>query len=480
MLGYKASPTGQRFMDSRKFVKVVMGPVGGGKSTVCLMDLFRRSCEQAPFNTVRRTRFVILRNTMAQLKSTVKPIIETWFVTMTGGRMGQWRLSENTFEARFRLTDGTVVHSEYILLAADTPEDVRRLLSLEASAAWVEESREVVQDVFEGLQGRVDRFPARVAGGVTEPGVIASTNPPPIGGFWHKTITEPSKNTEVFIQPAALLEDGTINPEAENLEFLSPTYYENLLEGKSEEWVRVYLMNKFGQGDNGRPLYKHAWKRSFHVAPKPLMAIPSTIHPLVVGMDNGLQAAAAILQQDARGRVNILGEAYVPEDETMGVEKFLDTLLVPKLRGEKFAHIPPERVVFVLDPACFQRSQVDEKTIAMAVMQRGYQVVRASTNDPERRIDAVEGLLLRQIDGSAGLLVSPECTHVIDTLEWGHRYKKSASGVHTTTVEKNHHSHMGDGIQYGALHYNVQSGAGAMFRRNAGRREVVPSRYVYS
>ena len=72
-----------------------------------------------------------------------------------------------------------------------------------------------------------------------------------------------------------------------------------------------------------------------------------------------------------RGRVNILGEAYVPEDETMGVESFLDKLLIPKLISQ-FGTFPRNKIVFVVDPACFQRSQVDEKTIAQAIQQQQF------------------------------------------------------------------------------------------------------------
>jgi len=478
MLGYTPGPTGQKFLDSRAFLKGIMGPVGGGKSTVCLMDLVQRSVQQEPFDNVRRTKHVILRNTIAQLKATVKPMMDTWLVTMTKGTMGSWRLSDNVFEAKFRLPDYTIVHAEFVLMAADTPDDVRRLLSLECSSAWVEEAREVDPEVFAGLQGRVNRFPARIAGGVTYPGVIFSTNPPPKGGFWHNLISKPDKGIEIFLQPAALLDDGSLNPDAENLNNLAPDYYENLIAGKTEDWINVYLKNEFGAGDMGRALYKGTFKKSFHVATKPLQAVMQSINPLVIGMDNGLTAAAAIGQQDARGRVNILGESYVPDGETMGVETFLRRLLVPKLANE-FGNFRRENIVFVLDPACFIRSQVDEKTIAQAVMNLGYKVVKACTNDPERRIQAVEGLLSQQIDGGAGFLIDPKCNHIIEALEWGHRYKRSASGLPTTTVDKTHHSHIGDAVQYLALHYNAQGEGGFYSGGKPAVRKIVPARYHY-
>lgn len=477
MINYTPGPTGAAFLTSTKFIKIIMGPVGGGKSTVAFFDLLYRAMHQAPYNNVRRTKFILLRNTMQQLKTTVKPLIEQWCMVMTNNTFGQWRLTDNTYEIHTRLPDGTVLYTEFVMMAADTPDDVRRLLSVECSAAWVEESREVDPEVFSGLQGRVARFPSRAAGGVTYPGVICSTNPPPRGGFWHDIISNPPSNTEVFIQPAAILEDGSMNPEAENIEHLDPAYYDNLLSGKTEDWINVYLKNEFGAGDLGQPVFKSTFKRSFHVAKAPLAAVLQSVNPLIVGMDNGLQSAAAIMQQDMRGRVNVLGEAFVPEDMTMGVETFLDKLLIPELTS-KFPQFRKERIVFVLDPACWQRSQVDEKTIAMAVQQRGYMVVKAATNNPERRVQAVEGLLARQIDGEAGMLIDPSCTHLIDALEWGYRYKKSASGLNTTTFDKTHHSHLAEGFQYGCLHYNATA-PGQSFNMRSGARPVSKTKYQY-
>lgn len=479
MFKYRPTPTGQQFIDSRAFIQLILGPVGGGKSTAALSNLWRRAIHQEPFRGVRRTKFIIVRNTMAQLKSTVKPLIDQWFVTLPEVPLGQWRLTDNTFEMKLHnRRDDTTIHSEFVLMPADTPDDVRRLLSLECSAAWVEECREIDPEVFSALQGRTNRFPNRAAGGVTQPGVIGSTNPPPVGGFWHGMLSDPPRGCEVFIQPAALLDDGSLNPEAENLVNLAPDYYDNLVAGKTEDWINVYLKNQYGAGDLGAPIYRASFKKSFHVAKEPLKPIFGSLNPLIVGMDNGLQAALCVMQQDMKGRVNVLGECFVPEDETMGVETFLDRLAMPYFTS-KFPTFPKDKMVFVVDPACFQRSQVDEKTIAMAIQQRGFTVVKASTNDPERRIQAVEGLLTRQIDGGAGLLIDPECQHIANTLEWGHRWKKTASGLTSTTADKTHHSHMGDAVQYASLHYNMQT-PGSSFNQKRKAMPVVQRKYAYT
>lgn len=473
---YHASATGQAFLDCRSFVKIIMGPVGGGKSTVALMDLFHRALDQVVYQGIRRTKFVILRNTSAQLKATVKPLIDAWFGTMVSNKMGDWRLTDAVFEMKFKLPDGTIVHSEFMMLPADTPDDVRRLLSLECSAAWVEEMREVEQTIIEGLQGRVSRFPNRASGGVTYPGIIGSTNPPPMGSWLQEYMATPPANCSVFMQPPAVLDDGALNPDAENLENLDPDYYPNLMGGKSTDWVDVFLKNKYGAGGFGQPVFRNTFKLDFHVSKTKLMPVIANAYPLVVGLDNGLTAAAAVGQMDARGRLNILLEGFVPQGETMGVETFLDRIFIPKFTAAFGAN--PQHVLFVLDPACFQRSQVDEVTIAQAVQARGYKVQRASTNIPERRIAAVEGLLTRAIDGGPGLLISSECPWLAKAMDHGYRNRKQANGVFTAVPEKNHYSHIADALQYLALNYNAQVSPGGYGMRSQ-KREIQKSTFVY-
>lgn len=444
-------PEAERFMQSKNFVDIIMGPVGSGKSTAALFKILMRALNQPAINGVRRGRCIILRNTTAQLNDTIKPLIDQWFVDAAQNMMGAWKLTEKKFRMVFSLADNTRVDCELWLMAADNPDDVRRLLSVEASWAWVEEARELHEDVFSGLQGRVGRYPSKAMGGVVDACVLASTNPPPLGGFWHKVISDPPKGWGVFIQQPALLDDLSLNPARENPN-LPDDYYDRLISGKTDEWIDVYLKNRFGIGNAGQPVYKTSFKRSFHVAKEELIPLKTKTYPVVVGMDNGLTAAAALLQQDTRGRVLLLDECFVPKGATMGVERFLDTMLVPLLRNKYFAC----DVVFVLDPACFQRSQINEKTIAQVVQSRGYRVQRAVTNDPDKRISAVEQLLVRQTDGQGHFLVSPHCTWAIEGFDYGYRYPPKRDGsANTEAPQKNHWSHFHDALQYAALHYNA-------------------------
>ena len=73
-----APPTIAKFAQSDALVRCLVGPVGSGKTMGTIMELLRRTVDQAPFEGVRRTRFVCVRNTLQQLRSTVLSDIQTY------------------------------------------------------------------------------------------------------------------------------------------------------------------------------------------------------------------------------------------------------------------------------------------------------------------------------------------------------------------------------------------------------------------
>ena len=131
---FNAPPTVARFMKSDAFMRLVAGPVGSGKTTGCLFELFRRACEQAPAaDGYRYTRFAIVRQTLKQLKDTVKKDVEGWFEGIA-----EFKVSDNTFY----ITVGDV-RSEWLFIPLDSPEDQRRLLSMQLTGAWMSEAIEM-------------------------------------------------------------------------------------------------------------------------------------------------------------------------------------------------------------------------------------------------------------------------------------------------------------------------------------------------
>jgi hypothetical protein len=314
-----------------------------------------------------------VRNTLQQLKSTVKPIIDTWLVTMPKGTLGGWQITDHTFMMRCRLPDGSVVNSDFLMMPADTPDDVRRLLSLEVSDAWIEEGREIVQEIVEGITGRVGRYPSMAMGGCTYPGMVISTNAPPLGGYWHSMITKPPANWEVFMQPPAILEDGNINPGADNLDHLPVGYYANLMEA-SPASGSTFTCATSSAATRARPCTATRPK-GLPRRQEPATAVPqSAIAGGGAGQwpDGGLRHHAA---RPAR-RANA-GECYVPEGVTMGFETHMDKLLIPAVN---VLLVPPRE-----HRSCATGLWApldDERTIADAIRQRGYTVYLAPHQRP--------------------------------------------------------------------------------------------------
>ena len=53
---YKATHTGSKFHKSDAFVRLIMGPIGSGKSVACCWEVFLKACAQKPTQTVSEDR----------------------------------------------------------------------------------------------------------------------------------------------------------------------------------------------------------------------------------------------------------------------------------------------------------------------------------------------------------------------------------------------------------------------------------------
>lgn len=227
MIQYEAPYTLKKYLGSDAFVRCVMGPVGSGKSSASVLEIVRRAAEQKPSpDGIRRTRCAVIRNTYGQLRDTTRKTFEQWIPP----EAGNW--SEQDFCFELRHGD---VECDVLFRALDRPEDVRKLLSLELTFAYVNELREVPKHVFDVLQSRLGRYPSRIQGGPTWFGMWGDTNPWHTGHWGAKLFAKPLRGMRIFRQP------GGRSAAAENVENLPDGYYERLCIGKDPEWIRVYV-----------------------------------------------------------------------------------------------------------------------------------------------------------------------------------------------------------------------------------------------
>lgn len=453
---YKATPTAAQFHTDDSFLRGLMGPVGSGKSVACSMELFRRAMIQEPDEDgIRPTRWAIIRNTYPELKSTTIKTFEEWVPPQICKI--RWDVPI-TGVLRMPLPDGTSVHAEFLFMALDRENDVKKLLSLEITGAWVNEARELPENVIQMLTARVGRYPSKRRVPLTWSGIIMDTNPPDDSHWWYRLAEEErAKNYVFYRQPPAIFynkakKEWFINPKAENLENQprGADYWLDQVSGKSPEFIRVYLEGKYGTIIDGKPVYEGLWDDNIHVADT--LASPIQGKEIVVGLDFGLTPAAVICQVDARGSFRVLDE-IVSED--MGLLRFTENLLIPTMET-KYKHCP---IAYVGDPAGVQRSQTDEKSAFALLLELGIACEAASTNKELERLEAVRALLSRMVEARRpALLVNPDCRYIRRGFNGGYRYRRlnvstSGGGLRfAQKIDKNEYSHVHDALQYACLY----------------------------
>ena len=467
-LDYKPpGPVAKAFMKDRSFVRGLRGPVGSGKSVASCMELMRIAVTQKPnANGVRRTRFAVIRNTNPQLKTTTIKTWRDWFSDDIGRFV--WS-PPYTHNINFALGDKTAVECEVIFLALDKQEDVKKLLSLELTAVWINEAREIPKSIVDACTMRVGRFPSMRDGGPSWFGVIMDTNSPDETHWWaimsgeaappeymsneEKMLLVKPDDWTFYSQPGAMIEqkdkEGNLtgyvkNLKAENLDNIQPDYYDKIILGKSSMWVNVYVLNKYQALLDGKAVYP-TFRKETHVAKSPIEPIQGK--EVIVGIDFGRTPSAVFAQQTTFGRWSIFHEVI---GQDMGAGRFADVLKreIAKNNWEGLDF------KFVGDPAGNQMAQTSENTPFMILRAAGITAYPAPTNDTQVRIESVESVLNRMTDGYPSFVVSPTCTTLISGFEGGYQYKRMyhmGRESYDEKPNKNRFSHIHDALQYAML-----------------------------
>lgn len=471
-LNYDAPPTVAEFARSEAFGRIIAGPIGSGKTTGVIMELLRRSAEQAPApDGIRYTRFALLRQTLMQLKATVLKDCDQWLA-----RIGHWKVSESTYHIRFN-----DIVSEWVFLPLENAEDKARLLSMQLTGAFLSECTEMNIDILGHVQGRIGRYPSGQRGVPSWYGIVADTNMPVEMSPWHDFMERVRSNEvptwQLFKQPSGMdppVFDGAGRQVdgAENLNFLLQSaetvklpindparlahgrrYYENLVatyppqpDGTPHDYVNRYVLANYGNDPSGAAVFRESYRSDFHTVPDTLV-IPG--YPLYVGQDFGRNPWSLICQVDHMGRLLVHEEV---EGTNIGLEKHVWQNLRPRLLQEKFTGV---KIAMVGDPAGIAKSNIAEESCFDALRRLGFAAVPAPTNDLEPRIRAVEAFLLRQAGGGPALVISRKgCPKLCRALGGGYRYMRTKEGALKPQPDKNNpegFSHIVDALQYVAL-----------------------------
>jgi len=434
-MDYIPPPTVEEFMHDTSRIRCIVGPLGSGKTMGCIVTLMRWACSQEPHDGVRYTRFALIRNTLQQLRQTVLADTMSY---MEG--MAHYYTTDSTIQFRLTLPDGTRLHSDWMLIPLDSKEDVRRLLSLQLTGAWINEVREVPFDIIRPLLGRCGRYPSKALGGATQRGIICDTNCWDTDSPYHeRMVLDPHPSWKLFLQPSGL------SASAENVENLPEGYYDELMSDKDPDWCSVHVEAQWGVSNAGQAVFRRTFHAPTHV--KDMGVVVNPQRPVMVGMDFGRTPCAVIGQHDAYGRAIIMKEVVT---ESMGLIQMIEEYLKPILTNMPYAN---KRIFIVGDPAGAQKSQLTEETNFDVLKEAGFVAYPASTNAVEPRLLAVDRLLRQTVAGEPALQISREgCPTLISALGNKYRYRRKRDGQMEDLPEKLHPwSDIVDALQYFCL-----------------------------
>lgn len=441
---------GSYYLDDSE-VAVIMGPVGSGKTDASCLRLARHAMTQRPDpDGVRRSRWAVVRNTGPQLRDTT---IKSWLNLFPENQYG--RLVGNPATQKWNFTPKGEKHrveAEFLFRALDDAGDVRNLLSLQVNGFYFNEVSEIAPEILQHAGRRAGRgLPV-----CTWHGWIADSNPWDMEAYLHEILVlNPREGHKFFKQP------GGMDPDAENLENLMQTEETHLLPWNDErrrEQGRTYYINalrdyspadadryvhcKYGASRDGKPVFV-SYNDNAHCKSVTLDALV----PLEVGYDcSGRNPAAIVGQKQRTGQWRIAAE-FCGEDLSMieHVARFKRFIV------EKF---PKHRVgKITVDPSGAPKDAHDIDMIRVIRKEfPGVLVLKALTNDPKTRIEAVDGAFRRMVNGEPAIIIDPACKVLRQACISKYQYRKlklTGGNQYADVPDKKHPwSDAADGLEY--------------------------------
>ena len=450
------------FWDRSRF-SCIQGPIGSGTSSAACHRIWVQACEQgADLDNVRRSRWLITRDTYKELRETT---VKTWLDWFPEEHWGQFIRAEpmvHHIKKDHPSGDGTKVDCEVIFIAipdADTAEAV--CASYEITGFFRNEGQFCEKEVIDELLSRTGRYPSKKMGpGATWFGGWMDMNAP-VEGHWvpymrgdipippdmsdeERESYEKPSHWKFFVQPPGLREkivDGkpvySENPAAENQKHLAETYLEKI-KGKKKSWIDRRVLNKVGIRIDGKPVYP-TFSEDEHVHDRDVFPVQGL--PVIVGLDFGREPAAAFLQE--RNGLWTVHSELIGDNESA-------ELFAPRVKRHISQNYPGFKFEFWGDPRGGDGTQATEQTAYSIFQKYGMTVLNATEdNDPELRRSTVEAVLNKR----NGFKVNPSCITAKRGFAGGYSYRKlkGVAGQFSPRPIKNGYSHIIEAIENALL-----------------------------
>lgn len=462
-------PISDAFLLSRAFIAACIGPVGSGKTMTGLRKLVEIAKKQGGERDKRgvlwrKARVGVIRESYPNLEKNTLP---SWF-DIFPEEYGKF-----TWKAPYthRLTlildedeagnpiDCCDFEIEFRAIGDKSVEEATR--GWQVVAVLVDETDLQPADLLAFLTGRVGRGGID-AGRIVDPQIVLVSNMPYMENWFYKLAIDKDLDEidddlkeliggrellEVFIQPSGL------DPKAENLHNLRPGYYalQAAVNKHRPGYVARMIENKPVPMQHGQPVNPQF---DFQEHVRPIEWDRS--RPLIVGVDQGLNAAAVASQRLKMGEFRTLREAVMMQENGL-LAKIGPTnagRMVRAMIAENFPELHPEMLRIVADPAAWSaadRADTEMDWVRAFEAGLGHKVRKAKTNVASLRNEAI----WRAMDLRNHYAVDPSCKHLIRGHLGGYRYQKGEMSEGEKrghlTIADTQFTHVCDAEQYAAV-----------------------------
>jgi hypothetical protein len=436
VLDYTPIPTIREFHESSATYRCIVGPVGSGKTCGATVEIFYY-LPRYVFQKygIKKTRWVIVRNSYRELEDTTQKTVLDWFPWGTMAKGDQI----------FTVKHPEGLEVEALFRSCDNPDDIKKFKSLEITGYWIDESIEVAEQVKLMLKNRIGRYPRKspVKYG------IETTNPPDVEHptyyhyDWQSKCPGPipeRKNKDQNILQGHI---GFWQPPGENDQNLPKDYYLDLIQAYAgnPDWIDRYIKGKPGITLKGKAVYNN-FRSSLHVSQTPLKWTGST---LFAGWDNtGNCPACAICQMPTAGMIQVLAEYHT---ERMGIVDFVKMVV-----ADRNVRFPNAEWIEWGDPAGEAKfSKVGGGLTSNAELMRDEAGIKLKSSEQnwEARRESVEGQLGRLVAGQPAMMIDLSCIRLINGFLGGYAYpEQGLTGIYGDKPIKNKYSHIHDALQY--------------------------------
>jgi len=459
---YNATKTASQFHLDDSFSRLLIGPVGCGKSVANCLEIFRRGAEQEQADDgYRYSRWAICRSTYPELKSTTIKTWQDWFPEKIYGKIKY----DSPICHLIQVADMCL---EVLFLPLANDDDVQKLKSLELTGIYFNELQYFSERLFEEAMERVNRYPPKKMGcKITWTGIIADTNPPDASHWIYKRFEiQKPKGERIFkYEPAVLKADSMTDssiPQAISLDGTAyinndkadyvknqqdPQYWLNLVNSHNDDTINVSYQGNYGIVRKNKRVFPEYNDRIHCI--ESLRYSP--LIDLGIFFDFGITPAMVLMQMSATGNLMVLDEICA---EDMKLDEFAGDICVPHLNKNYSGW--KKKYISEGDPSG-GASHADADSTCFQILKKHGIICRPSrTNALQPRLDAVSFFLRKMAGGQPVFMLSSNCHLLRQGMNGEYYYsqiKISTDERYREVPEKNKYSHPADACQYGCLYY---------------------------